>query len=297
MKIKIALISYLGILMVLLAGCKQVQKVVIEKKVKPITVRRVVRLVSDNELKFNTLSIKKVSLTYNNNGEENSFRGMVKIRKDSILQISAQKLAIPLGKMEVGIDSFRVVQHIGKKVMTGLIQEIGDLFGYDMDYQIIESIFSNHLQSIKTDQKENPFRDYVMAIEENMYKISSIRERRFRKFVNNGDKLERFKQRKDEQYLVKQDIFIDPDLFVVRKELFHDIDSGRIITIEYSEFKAIGNNWFPANLHISVSGKEKLDIQAELSRVSINDERDFGFSVPSRYKKVALKGIKTNTEE
>ena len=297
MKIKIALISYLGILMVLLAGCKQVQKVVIEKKVKPITVRRVVRLVSDNELKFNTLSIKKVSLTYNNNGEENSFRGMVKIRKDSILQISAQKLAIPLGKMEVGIDSFRVVQHIGKKVMTGLIQEIGDLFGYDMDYQIIESIFSNHLQSIKTDQKENPFRDYVMVIEENMYKISSIRERRFRKFVNNGDKLERFKQRKDEQYLVKQDIFIDPDLFVVRKELFHDIDSGRIITIEYSEFKAIGNNWFPANLHISVSGKEKLDIQAELSRVSINDERDFGFSVPSRYKKVALKGIKTNTEE
>ena len=283
--------------MVLLAGCKQVQKVVIEKKVKPITVRRVVRLVSDNELKFNTLSIKKVSLTYNNNGEENSFRGMVKIRKDSILQISAQKLAIPLGKMEVGIDSFRVVQHIGKKVMTGLIQEIGDLFGYDIDYQIIESIFSNHLQSIKTDQKENPFRDYVMAIEENMYKISSIRERRFRKFVNNGDKLERFKQRKDEQYLVKQDIFIDPDLFVVRKELFHDIDSGRIITIEYSEFKAIGNNWFPANLHISVSGKEKLDIQAELSRVSINDERDFGFSVPSRYKKVALKGIKTNTEE
>ena len=283
--------------MVLLAGCKQVQKVVIEKKVKPITVRRVVRLVSDNELKFNTLSIKKVSLTYNNNGEENSFRGMVKIRKDSILQISAQKLAIPLGKMEVGIDSFRVVQHIGKKVMTGLIQEIGDLFGYDIDYQIIESIFSNHLQSIKTDQKENPFRDYVMVIEENMYKISSIRERRFRKFVNNGDKLERFKQRKDEQYLVKQDIFIDPDLFVVRKELFHDIDSGRIITIEYSEFKAIGNNWFPANLHISVSGKEKLDIQAELSRVSINDERDFGFSVPSRYKKVALKGIKTNTEE
>ncbi len=297
MKIKIALISYLGILVVLLAGCKQVQKVVIEKKVKPITVRRVVRLVSENELKFNTLSIKKVSLTINNNGNENSVRSMFKIRKDSVIQMSIQKLAIPLGKLEIGVDSFRLVDHIHKVATPGMLQEIGDLFGYDIDYQILESIFSNRLQSIKMDQKENPFRDYVMVIEENMYKISSIRERRFRKFVNNGDKLERFKQRKDEQYLVKQDIFIDPDLFVVRKELFHDIDSGRIITIEYSDFKAIGNNWFPANLHISVSGKEKLDIQAELSRVSINDERDFGFSVPSRYKKVALKGIKANTEE
>jgi len=296
-KIKIALISYLGILMVLLAGCKQVQKVVIEKKVKPITVRRVVRLVSDNELKFNTLLVKKVSLTYSNNGEETSFRGMYKIRKDSVIQISAQKLAIPIGKLEVGIDSFRVVQHIGKKVMSGLLQEIGDLVGYDIDYQIVESIFSNHLQSIKSDQKDNPFKDYVIAIEENMYKISSIRERRFRKFVNNEDKLERFKQRKDEQYLVKQDIFIDPDLFVVRKELYHDIDSGRIITIEYSDFKAIGNNWFPGNLHISVSGKEKLDIQAELSRVSINDEHDFGFSVPTKYKKEALKRVKNNTED
>jgi len=283
--------------MVLLAGCKQVQKVVIEKKVKPITVRRVVRLVSDNELKFNTLLVKKVSLTYSNNGEETSFRGMYKIRKDSVIQISAQKLAIPIGKLEVGIDSFRVVQHIGKKVMSGLLQEIGDLVGYDIDYQIVESIFSNHLQSIKSDQKDNPFKDYVIAIEENMYKISSIRERRFRKFVNNEDKLERFKQRKDEQYLVKQDIFIDPDLFVVRKELYHDIDSGRIITIEYSDFKAIGNNWFPGNLHISVSGKEKLDIQAELSRVSINDEHDFGFSVPTKYKKEALKRVKNNTED
>ena len=139
--------------------------------------------------------------------------------------------------------------------------------------------------------------DYVISIEENMYKISSIRERRFRKFVNKGDKLERFKQRKDEQYLFKQDIFIDPDLFVVRKEQYNDIDSGRIITIEYSDFKAIGTNWFPGNLHISVSGKEKFDIQAELSRVSIDDEHDFGFSVPSKYKKETLKGIKKSTED
>lgn len=288
MKIKVVF-SYLGIFLFLLAGCKHTEKVVIEKKIRPISVRRVVRMVNENELKYKTLSVKKVNLTINNDGKVNSIRGLYKIKKDSVIQVSAQKLTIPVGKLELDTDSFRAVYHLGKVVMSGLIQKIGDQIGYDLDYQIVQSILSNHMQSIKQDQKENQFKDYILVIEENMYKISSIRERRFRKFAANEERFERFKQRKEEQHLVKQDIFVDPDIFVVRKEVFHDIDSERIITIEFSDFKALVDKWFPSNIHVSISGKEKLELHLELSKVSIDDEKDFGFNIPSRYKHVALK--------
>ena len=127
-----------------------------------------------------------------------------------------------------------------------------------------------------------------MNIAENMYKISSIRERRFNKFANNEQKLERFKQRNDDQHLVKQDIYIDPDIFVVRKEVYNDIDAGRIVSIEFSDFKALGEKWFPGKIHVGMSGKKKLDVELELSKVSINDETEFGFSIPSKYKREAI---------
>ncbi|MCK9412821.1 MAG: DUF4292 domain-containing protein [Prolixibacteraceae bacterium] len=289
MKIKAILCCCLWMLIILVSGCKHTEKIVIEKKIRPVGIKRLVRTVTGNELKYNTLSVKKVSLTLDNNGKVNSVRGFYRIKRDSIIQVSAQTLIIPVGKLELSTDSFRVVNHLGKQVMKGTIQKIADTIGYDIDFQIVQSILSNHMQSMRQDLKENKFKEYVLVVENNMYKISSIRERKFRKFAANEEKLERFKQRKDEQHLVKQDIFVDPDIFVVRKEIYHDIDTDRVITIEFSEFKAIGTKWFPGKIHLSVSGKEKLDVQVELSKVSIDDENDFGFSIPSKYKQEELK--------
>jgi hypothetical protein len=291
MKSKIVFLSYLGFILLFLAGCKHTEKIVIEKKVKPVSVRRIVRLVNENEIKYNTLSVKKINVTINNDGNVFSVKGNYKIKKDSVIQASAQKLTFPVGKLELDTDSFRLVNHIGKAVITGLIQQIGDLAGYEIDYLTIQSILSNHIQPVRQDQnqKENQFKDYVSVIEENMYKISSIRERRFKRFVTNEEKLERFKQRNDEQHLVKQDIFVDPDIFVVRKVVYNDIDSEMIVLIEFSEFKPLEDKWFPGNIHVSVSGKKKMDLQVELSKVSIDDEKDFGFGVPVKYSREKIR--------
>lgn len=281
-------LTFLGWILLFFSGCKHAEKVVIEKKVKSISVRRAVKLVNDNEIKFNTLSVKRVGLTLDNDGDVNSIRGQYKIKKDSIIQVSAQKLAVPVGKLEMDADSFTVVYHIGKTVISESLGRIGEIIGYDVDFQTIQSILSNRLQSIKQDQN-NQFRDYVLDIEENMYKISSIRERRFKKFANNEDRLERFKQRKEEDHFIKQDIYIDPDIFVIRKVVFQDIDSGRIVSILYSDFNAIGDKYFPGVIRISMSGGNPMELRIELSRVAIDEEQDFGFSIPSRYKRQTLK--------
>jgi hypothetical protein len=285
MRYRIIFSGFLVFILFFISGCKHTEKVVIEKKVKPISVRRCVRMVNENEIKFNTLTVKRVNLTVNLDGDIHSIKGLYKIKKDSVIQVSAQKLAIPVGKLELNPDSFTVVYHLGKQVMTGSIQKISDLIGTDIDYQIIQSILSNHIQSLKQAQNENSFKDYVLVIEENMYKISSIKERRFNKFANSDQKLERFKQRNEDQHMVKHDIFIDPDIYVVRKEIFNDLDSNRLVTIEYSDFQSLGEKWFPGKIHAWMSGQKKMDLEVELSRVTLDDETDFGFSIPSRYKR------------
>ncbi len=285
-------VSCLILMLFLMNGCKHAEKIVIEKRVKPMWVRRVIRLVNENAVKYNTLSVRKVSLVINNDGNVSSIKAFYKIKRDSVIQVSAQYLTIPVGKLELDKDSFRAVYHRGKLVMTGTMQNVSDLVGNDIDYQTVQSILSNHIQPVqpvRQDQKENQFKDYVLNIEENMYKISSIRERKFKKISTNEDKLERFKQRNDDQHLVKQDIFVDPELFIVRKVIYNDINSGRIVTIEFSQFKPLGDKLFPENIHIFMSGKKKMDLQIELSRISIDDENDFGFSIPVKYKREKFK--------
>lgn len=289
MKTRILYMMFLGSLLSFMAGCKHTEKVTIDRKLKPISVRRAVRMVNENEIKFNTLSVKKLGLTINIGGNTNSIHGWYKIKRDSVIQISVQNLFIPVGKMEIRNDSFRVVNHIGKVNLTESIQNICDFIGYDIDFPMIQAILSDRLQPLRPDQAENQFRDYVISIEENMYKISSIRDRRFKKLTFSDQKAERFKNRKDEQHLVKLDIFIDPDLFVVRKIVLHDLDSSSIYTIEFSDFKDLVSKWFPGNIHIFANGPKVLDLKVELSKVSINDENDFNFSVPSKYRRGALK--------
>ena len=214
------------ILAFLVAGCKHVEKVAQPKRIKHYSVGRVIKLVNDKSLKFETLSVKKASITFTNEGKVTSVRGSYKIKRDSVIQVYAQKLAIPIGKLEVNTDSFRVVYFIDQQLFIGKNNYISKLLGIDVDYSILQALLSNKLFSFRQDSKDKDFKDFVCEIEDNMYKITSIRDRKLKRFNKNEEKLERYRNRLDIGHLIKQDIYIDPDSFVVRRMIFNDLDTN-----------------------------------------------------------------------
>jgi hypothetical protein len=271
-----------------LIGCKQTEKIVIEKKVKRMGVGKIIKQVNDHELKFNTLSVNRLTLSLDKDGKSNSVRGLYKIRQDSVIQVSIQKLSIPVGKFEAIPDSFRIVYFLEKKLFSGGYNYVSDLLGTEVDFYTIQAILSNQLYSFRQDPNDKDFKDFSSTVEDNLYKISSIRERKFRKFDKNEEKLERYRNKMETEHLIKQDIYIDPDLFVVRKMVFNDIDYDRILNIEFSEFQVIKNQWFPGNIKISFIGKEKIHLNIGLSKVEIDEAINFNFSVPSKYSNEKL---------
>ena len=76
---------------------------------------------------------------------------------------------------------------------------------------------------------------------------------------------------------------------MVRKVIFNDLSAGIVVTIVFSEFKELHSKWFPGNIHMTVSGKKKMEVKVELSKVTIDEAEDFGFSLPSKYKRMNLK--------
>jgi len=269
----------------LFQSCKQAEKIVLPKRIKHYSVGKVIKLVNEKSLKYETLSVKKVAISLYNEGKVTSVRGSYKIRRDSIIQIYAQKLAIPVGKIEVNADSFKVVYFIDQKLFVGKNNYLNKLLGIDFDFGVLQALLSNKLFSYRQDPKDKDFREFVCEIEDNMYKISSIRDRKLRRFNKNEEALERYRNRLDIDHLIKQDIYIDPDSFVVKKMVFSDLDNSKGIKMEFSKYEKVAEQWFPGLIEIALTGEKKVEISIEMSKISLDDEKNFGFSVSPKYKK------------
>ena len=155
----------------------------------------------------------------------------------------------------------------------------------DVDFSVLQALLSNKIFSFRQDPRDKDFKDFSCDIEDNMYKISSIRDRKLRKLNKNEEKLERYRNRIDEGNLIKQDIYIDPDSFVVRRMIFNDLDTKRNMKLEFSNYKKVMNQWFPEMMNMRLTGDKKIELSIELSKVSLNDETSFSFSVSPKYKK------------
>jgi len=278
---------FLGIILIslLFSGCKQTEKIAIPKKIKRYSVGKVIKIVNDNALKYETLSVKKFALSLSDDGKVTSIRGSYKIRRDSIIQLFGQKLAIPVGKMEVNADSFRIVYFLDQELFVGKNNYLSKLVGMDLDFGILQALLSNKLFSFRQDPKDKNFKDFVCEIEDNMYKISSIRDRKLKRFNKNEDKLERYRNRLEDGHLIKQDIFIDPDSFVVKRMVFNDLDNNRQVKLEFSKYEKVNNQWFPGSMDLLLTGEKKIELSIELSKITLDDEKNFGFSVSPRYKR------------
>lgn len=273
------------ILSFVFSGCKQTQKIAVPKKIKRYSVGKVIKMTNDNSLKFESLSVKKFVLSFSNEGKTNTIRGSYKIRRDSIIQIYAQKLSIPVGKIEVNTDSFRIVYFLDQELLIGKNNYIGKLLGMDVDFSVLQALLSNKIFSLRQDSKDKDFKEFSCDIEDNMYKISSIRDRKLKRFNKNEEKLERYRNRLDEGNVIKQDIYIDPDSFVVKRMVFNDLDAKRGVKLEFSNYEKVSDQWFPGMMKIQSTGDKKVELSIELSKVSLNDETSFGFSVSPKYKK------------
>jgi len=179
-----------------------------------------------------------------------------------------------------------MVNFLEQEVLTGNNNYLSNWLDMDIDFNVLQALLSNQLFSFNQDPGEHEFKEFYCEMEDDMYKISSIRDRKLRKFNKNEDKLDRYRNRlEDDGHVIKQDIYIDSDSFVVRRMVFNDLDTNKGIVLNISNYEKVMDQWFPGKMEMQLTGDKKTELSVELSRVSLNDERNFEFAVPAKYKK------------
>jgi hypothetical protein len=278
-----------GIIAILFFACKTSEKIPREVlKIKQMSAGRILKKVYENTLEYETLTVKKVNFSLKANGKTQSLRASYKIRRDSAIQINTYKTTIPIGKLEILPDTFNVVYHIERDCYTGNFKMLSKAVGIDLDYNMLQSILSSHIFSFREDANDRIFRDYHSNIQDGMYMVSSIKERKLRKVVLKEGKLQRYLNKFNESHLINHEIYVDPSLFVVRKIIFEDLELKRLLKLEFSEYSRIGEQLFPGKIKLGFTGEKEVSLVIRLSRVYINDRENFTFRVPSKYDQKIL---------
>ena len=283
-------IKYIAFLFFLcfIISCKSTNKISHKyKKIERLSVKHLLNYVSDAGVNYNSLFIKKSSISVDQNGKTNNLKSSIKIDKENFVQISLNApLGIEVARAVVTKDSIKFVNFHNKEYFFDDISNINKILKINSSYNVLQGILSNSFFGLYDfDDKDVLYSDrqYKIERDSNFYVLST-----FYKKNNNGKYI---KVAYDNANISLYQICkINPNTFKVIYNCVRDIDNNFFLEIRYSKFKIYDTILFPSLMQISLKTK-KDDYKLNLKILNI----DFDVTVNSNIRILKkYKNIKRN---
>lgn len=263
-------------------SCKTTYNLGVEKA-KPLTDAKLYRNLIDSSLHYESLFIKKLSASYSVNGVKKSFKGSLKIQKDSLIWIS---ITAPVGGLEVARlmisqDSVKLIDRLKKQYFIDDYDFFRDNLNVDMNFEALQAIITNSVFKASNEEKEKAFiRDFNGRIIDNMYVFTSEKPKKVDRKLRK-DKLKRLSR------FGYQRIDIDPSLMRITDVLVKDFDDGSNINVKYRDFTMFEDRKFPQRLSFEVvDPKHSLSCNIKFNKISFDEELSFSFKISSKYERI-----------
>lgn len=276
----------------IVSSCRTTRELAVIE-IKPMTALKVMRKVERETPVYNNYEAKKVSIEFNFNGNKNSVSGQFKVKRNKCIILSARKLSLPLGRGMVSPDSIVFVNFFDKSYMSGNFEDIKNLLGADIDYNLIQALLTADVSRLI--QNEDYDKTRATVIDSQMYRIDCRMDPRIERLLSSGN------EKRINRYLKKMDgiddndlsFWVDPKDFVIRKISMKDDKNKENITIRYNHYEQIGRNLFPQEASFSyTSPDQKVSFLVKISKSAVNSDNDFNFSIPEKFEKVNFSGSK-----
>lgn len=286
MKNSLSLKIYLRVMVVIMAliqfSCKTTYELGV-LKAKPLSDAKLYRKLVDSSLHYNSLFVKKYSANYTVDGVKKSFKGSIKIQKDSLIWIS---ITAPVGGLEVARlmisqDSVKMIDRIKKKYFVDDYDFFREKLNVDLNFQALQAIITNSVFKATNDEKEKAFiRGFNGRIIDNMYVFTSEKSRKVDRKLRK-DKLKKLSR------FGYQRIDIDPALMRITDVLIKDFDEARDVSVKYRDFAMFEDRKFPKRLSFEVvDPKHLLSCSVKFNKISFDEKLKFSFKISSKYERI-----------
>lgn len=269
------LLYFVGFLFV--AACAETKPIVKPREFKQIDVAHLYDSITHYYGNYTTVSARFTAQV--TNPKPISFKGTIRIKRDSIIWISiTPALNIEAVRCVFTPDSVLVLNRIDKTYYQGGYEIINQLAGISMNFKTIQSVllnelvfypFENTIDTLKT------FKTYNVSRKKNDVELKnySYKERR------------QLSGRKLDSLLTIQSMVIGSDNFRITDIEIEDQAKNLKVQTKYSMFTLQDSLSFPNLLSFEVKAhKKKMFLLIDYNKVEFNIEQAYPFTINTKYK-------------
>jgi len=260
-----------GLIMSFSTSCKT--RKLIKEPIKEEGADYLFRKLKENELRYTDLAIRfEADLTLDKSN--NSFKGNIRIKKDSIIWISINPLfGIEAFRIMFTADSVKMINKISNTYFLGDYSMINSMFSTPFDFDMLQSLITGNDFSFY----ENDI--FKATIDGGLYKLTTMGRQKLKKYVRNQI---------DNDKVLIQDLWLDPSTFKIVKQQWKEIKNNNSkMLFQYENFSAADDGQlFPGNLQCDITAENKISVKIKYSRVQVNKPFEFVFIIPASYQPI-----------
>lgn len=262
-------------------SCKSIYEFGTEKA-KPISDNKLYSGLIDSSLNYKSLYVKRFTASFSVDGISKSFKGSIKIEKDSVIWIDiTATVGIPVARLLITPDSVKMIDRFKKTYLIEDFKFLSEKLNMDLDFYSFQSIITNSVFKIDNEEKEKAFiRTFNGKIIDDKYVFISEKARKIDRKLKKDklNKLDRFNY---------QRIDIEPSLMRITDILVKEFDAARDISIKYRDFTVFENRKFPQRLSFEVKDpKHVLSCNIKFNKLTFAEDLRFSFTVPEKYERI-----------
>ncbi|MGB5989895.1 MAG: DUF4292 domain-containing protein [Marinifilaceae bacterium] len=275
------------IILLSIFSCSTVKNSVLheKKELPPINRKHLLSLVRDSSLNYSALMLKKVNIKINEHGKTSSYRGSIRILKDSSIWISLNfALGMEVVRLLITKDSVSFIDRYHKQYYKGSYAFLEEKLGIDLNYELIQSLLTNDLvnyEDILDDKISNKFNSIVS---DGYYTLTSMSQK---KLLRKRKQVERQLYKNKLFTTIYQTNLINPETFKVNKIYVTELYRDWKMNVSYSDYSRFNSKLIPTKLAFTFCSMNKeFSCTLSYSGIYFKDKLRIPFRIPAKYEEI-----------
>lgn len=288
------------ILIVILTSCvvSQGEKVTRKhKKLKGMSDAKLYKETVANYLDYQNINFKKISISYEQEGKKQEFRGSVRMLKDSIIWVSISKLGIEGMRMKLTPDSVAFIDRLHRKYMLTDYSYFNEHFNLELDFFLIQRMLTNELPEYRIAGNAPFFRNFKGKKTDKHY-IFYSRKRKDKKYWKQREALTGIEGNTLEVLRISPDLMRLESIDIYDTQFFKLGGQQTVnFNLKYSNYKIYNEKYlFPETITATLQRKlvtasediphyEKMILAIQINKLAVNEPNlRFPFSISKKYR-------------
>ena len=224
--------------------------------------------IKQNETTFTFLNTR-FSGSANIEGVDYNVSGTLRIKKDSLIFVSvAPLLGIEIARLLITPDTFKMVNRLDNTFYAGNLEILNSMLGTYLDFYMLQALLTG-----------NDFNHFSSK----GFKISS----------KNGNldlfSANRHPENHEGGHHFQHRLLVNGETYRIIKNLLYEVESQRSLQVNYNRFSRVDGQYIPQEVSMIFSDASgQTGVNLRFSRIVLNEERSFAFTIPEHYRQIHL---------